>query len=155
MSNDTADTTAAQIQSNNEMPDRDELVELRRNKGLTNDEIADEHFPQFTSRQIGLFASMYDVEKGWKDEAYLREQIEAGSTPEELAAQWPVKESTVRSWMAEFDIEENPIPDAFDNAISSLAELEAVLEEQGEAELAAEYGELANKLSDDCGSIFN
>lgn len=141
------DPETAQIQSNDEMPDRDELTELRRNQGLTNDEIAEDHFPQFTPRQIGLFASMYDIKKGWKDEAYLREQIEGGTTPAELADQWPVQESTVRSWMDEFDIDENPIPGAYNDAIAAVGKLASEIESyEDDGDAAKEINDIAEDL---------
>ena len=132
------------------MPDRDELTTLRRDQGLTNDDIADNHFPQFTSRQIGLFASMYDIKKGWKDEAYLRSQIEGGATPAELAEQWPVKESTVRSWMAEFDIDENPLPEAFEDAIEAIDTLVGTVDEHADDdELLSRYSDVREELVED------
>lgn len=144
------------IDSNDDMPDRDELVELRRDYGLDNSTIADEHFPQFTSRQIGLFASMYGISKGWKDEEYLREQIEEeGQTPEDLAEQWPVTPSTVRNWMDEFDIDENPIPEDYDDARDALEQLASDLREFADADdLADEYEEIAQQLNEDEASIF-
>ncbi|QLG30145.1 hypothetical protein HUG10_21395 (plasmid) [Halorarum halophilum] len=149
MSNTATDAT---IDSRDDIPDRDELVELRRNQGLTNEDIAERHITEFSPRQIGIFASMYGIKKGWKDAEYLREQIENGVTVEELAEQWPVTENTVRNWLREYDIDENPLPDAFTDAIEALEALQDAAEEYGGDDLKRnydEYVEIANQLQDD------
>jgi len=149
MSNATdADAT---IDSRDDIPDRDELVELRRDRGLTNGDIAENHITEFSARQIGIFASMYGIEKGWKDAEYLQEQIDRGVTPEDLAEQWPINADTVRGWMSEHGIEENPIPDAYADAVEALEHLAEVVDDD---DLATEYEEFANELADDEGRLF-
>lgn len=140
------------IESRDDIPERDALVQFRRNEGLTNEQIAEDHFTEFSSRDIGMFISMYGIKKGWKDEEYLRSQIDAGVQPEELAEQWPVTANTVETWMDRFDIDPNPVPDLYDDAIEAL---DALGEEVDDETLAAEYEELANRLNDDEASYFN
>ena len=149
--NDTTDDDAQienTIDSRDDIPDRDELVTLRRDQGLTNDDIADNHVTEFSSRQIGIFCSMYGIDKGWKDAEYLQEQIDSGVTPEGLAEQWPVSQSTVRKWMGRFDIDENPIPGAYENAVEALDELANALEEEGNQDEAGEIDGFATDLSE-------
>ena len=140
------------IDSRDDIPDRHEIVELRRNRGLTNERISKNHITEFSPRQVGIFCSMYGVSKGWKDETYLREQIDGGVTPEDLADQWSINEETVRKWMSRFDIEENTIPDKYDVAISSLQEL---ADETDTEKIDTDYSDLAETLSDDKVSYFD
>lgn len=148
----TEETERTAIEGRDDIPERDALVQFRRNEGLTNEQIAEDHFPEFTPRDIGMFISMYGIKKGWKDEEYLRSQIDSGVTAEELSEQWPVTATTVETWMDRFDIEPNPVPDLYDDAIEAL---DALAEEVDDDDLADEYGELANKLNDDERSYFN
>lgn len=152
---ETTDEQTDAIESRDDIPDRDALVQFRRNEGLTNEQIADDHFDEFSSRQVGMFCQMYGIKKGWKDAEYLESQIENGVTPEQLAAQWPITEETVRTWMDRHDIEENPLPDAYNDAVEALLDLAEAVDKYGdEDDLADEYEELTKELRDDEQGIF-
>ena len=134
------------IDSREDIPKRDTLVQLRRNEGLTNEEIAEDHFPDIIARDIGMFIQMYGIRKGWKDKEYLQSQIDSGWTVERMARQWPVTENTIETWMDRFDIEPNPVPKLYDDAIEAI---DALAENIDDDHMEETYEELSNKLNED------
>lgn len=144
--NNTNQESLRAIDSREDIPKRDTLVQLRRNEGLTNEDIAKDHFPDIMPRDIGMFIQMYGIRKGWKDKEYLQSQIDSGWTVEQMASQWPVTESTIKTWMDRFDIEPNPVPELYDDAIEAI---EALAENIDDDHIEETYEELANKLNED------